>query len=276
MPAEDFFQKWAFIEENPYPSWKKPQMGNLNKDSTHPNPWYPPNQYQRMVGFAVPYKIFNGPLYQPEALKKPLRNWLEEDDLISSCWWAAQKSFLFGCAAAANDILVVNSIDTTGARIARFCYVVPPYVAMGISFVCAREALGNMSKEKNASWTYPAACIAPGAIYGITRNNFGRGIRFTLFSAVLAAMWKWNSDYGGMLNIGVLAGQDTYTGQSDWYTDIDHGKNKYKEMNAWGQGWRGWPFRIEDRSNWWTPREEPDWKKHVSPEEAERGPPTNL
>ena len=33
-------------------------------------------------------------------------------------------------------------------RWARMSYIVPPYVAATVSFVCAREALGNVSAEK--------------------------------------------------------------------------------------------------------------------------------
>lgn len=38
--------------------------------------------------------------------------------------------------------------DHFSIRWARMAYIVPPYVAAAVSFVCAREALGNISAEK--------------------------------------------------------------------------------------------------------------------------------
>jgi len=264
------------FDESPWPKWHKPQMGNLNKDSTHPNPWYPPTQYERLGNMAVPYRIYRHPQSTYEPIK-PLRNFLEEDDLITNIGWAAWKSFIFGLAFAANDIVVINNIDTRKARFARLCYLVPPYVGMGVSYVCFREALGNVGKEKNAAWTYPVACIAPGTIWGIVRNSFERGLRFTFFSGVIAACWKWNQQYGGLLSGGHSPHQGLggYATNENQHLDIDHQHNKFKRQSQTPEGWKGWPFTVADYNNWWTPKEEPGWKKHVSPEEAQRGPPSN-
>jgi len=273
MAKASIFEKLALsFDESPWPKWNKPQMGNLNKDSTHPNPWYPPTQYERMFNVALPYRIYRHPMSTYEPLK-PLRNFLEEDPLLTNIGWAAWKSFIFGMAFAANDIIVINNIDTRKARFARLCYLVPPYVGMGVSYVCLREALGNVGSEKNAPWTYPVACIAPGTIWGITRNSFEHGLRFTLFAGVIAACWKWNQVYGGLLSgMGGLA----FSSHENENLDYDHEHNRFRYQTQSAQGWKGWPFKIEDYNNWWTPREEPGWKKHVSPEEAEKGPPTNL
>ena len=70
--------------------------------------------------------------------------------------------------------------------------------------------------------------------------------------------------------------QDGYHKWGNKHQDYDHEKGEHRGQNFWPDGWRGWPFKVEDYNNWWTPREEPNWKKHVSPEEAERGPPTNF
>jgi len=260
---------------NPYNGPQPAQMGNLNKDSTHPNPWYPPTEYERIQGMATPYRIFHSP-NDPIGPVKPLRNFLEQDDLLTNIRWAAWKGLGIGIVLGLNDIIIVNQIDTLRARWARMSYIVPPYVAATVSFVCAREALGNISAEKNAPWTYPAAMVAPGTIYGIAKNSFDRGLRFTFFGAIAAATYKWNIDHGGMLfpkgsmfnfqekNLGMMENKGA--------RDFDHENNRYKETQIWAEGWRGWPFKMENRSNWWTPREEPGWKKHVSKEEAERGP----
>ena len=135
-----------------------------------------------------------------------------------------------------------------------------------------RESYINVSINfsKNAPWTYPVACIAPGTIWGILRNSWEHGLRFTMGWGVLAAVWKWNQQYGGWLTHH--GGMDS---QYNGIRDIDHENNKFRLQSSWAEGWRGLPFKIENYDNWWTPREEPGWKKHVSPEEAARGPPTN-
>jgi len=264
------------FDESPWPKWYKAQLGNLNKNSTHPNPWYPPTQYERMGSVSLPYRIYRDPRITPEPLK-PLRNFLEEDDLVKNIGWAARKGFVLGLAFAVNDILVINNIDTRKARFARLCYLVPPYVGMTVSFVCFREALGNISSKKNAPWTYPVACIAPGTIWGILRNSWEHGLRFTLGWGILAATWKWNQQYGGLLtNFSPLQGLGGLASHENEHLDIDHEHNKFRLQSSWAEGWKGLPSKIENYSNWWTPREEPAWKKHVSPEEAARGPPTNL
>lgn len=261
----------------PYVTARPAQMGNLNKDSTHPNPWYPPTEYERMRGFCVPYRIYHNPK-DPIGPIKPLKNFLEEDGFISNCGWAAWKGLFIGSLFAANDIIVVNNIDAPKARFARCCYVIPPYVGMAVSFVAAREALGNISREKNAPWTYPAAVLAPASIWGIFRNGLDHGIRFAVFGGIVAAVYKWNIDHGGMLlpKGSSFSAQPFYQIWGNKYQDYDHEKGDHRPQSFWGQGWRGWPFKVEDYNNWWTPREEPTWKKHVSPEEAEKGPPTNL
>jgi hypothetical protein len=144
---------------------------------------------------------------------------------------------------------------------------------MTVSFICAREVLGNVSKEKNALWTYPAAVIAPGTIWGIFRNSFERGARFTVAGAILAAAWKWNKENGGIL----VPEGDGFSGTKNYGPqDYDHERGIFRAHNADPQGWKGWPFPIDSFKTWWTPIQEPTWKKHVSPEEAKRGPPTNF
>merc|ERR1712024_415043 len=144
---------------------------------------------------ATPYRIFHSP-NDPIGPVKPLRNFLEQDDLLTNIRWAAWKVLGIGIVLGLNDIIIVNQIDTLRARWSRMSYIVPPYVAATVSFVCFREALGNISSEKNAPWTYPAACIAPGTIWGILRNSWEHGLRFTLGWGILAATWKWNQQYG--------------------------------------------------------------------------------
>ena len=103
------------FDPSPWPKWYNAQLGNLNKDSTHPNPWYPPTQWERIAGVSVPYRIHRDSRITPEPLK-PLRNFLEEDDLINNIGWAARKGFVLGLAFAVNDILIINNIDTRRAR----------------------------------------------------------------------------------------------------------------------------------------------------------------
>jgi hypothetical protein len=252
------------------PGVRPAQMGNLNKDSTHPNPWYPATEYERATGFTPLYRIYNG---DPRGPLTKGYNFIEEDGFLANVRWAAWKGWGFGTILAINDIVNVNRIDAPRARLARYCFIMPPYFAMTVSFICAREVLGNVSKEKNALWTYPAAVIAPGTIWGIFRNSFERGARFTVAGAILAAAWKWNKENGGIL----VPEGDGFSGTKNYGPqDYDHERGIFRAHNADPQGWKGWPFPIDSFKTWWTPIQEPTWKKHVSPEEAKRGPPTNF
>ena len=100
---------------NPYNGPQPAQMGNLNKDSTHPNPWYPPTEYERIHGVVPPYRIYHSP-NDPIGPIKPLRNFLEQDDLLTNIRWAAWKGLGVGIVLGLNDIIVVNQIDTLRAR----------------------------------------------------------------------------------------------------------------------------------------------------------------
>ena len=126
---------------------------------------------------------------------------------------------------------------------------------------------------KNAVWTYPAAVLAPATIWGIFKNSVERGIRFGLLWSVIATAWKWNKENGLILipERFAIAGNKGY-GPRDY--DIENQVIRQHHPNP--EGWKGWPFPVDSVKTWWTPTVEPTWKKHVSPEEAKRGPPTNF
>lgn len=99
-----------------YPSFSPAQMGNLNKDSTHPNPWYPPTELERFRGGAVPYRIFHSPYDTIGPLKKG-KNFLEDDPFLDNCRFGTMLGFKVGALVALNDIVNVNAIDATRARL---------------------------------------------------------------------------------------------------------------------------------------------------------------
>lgn len=255
-----------------YPSYSPAQMGNLNKDSTHPNPWYPPTEMERFHGISLPYRIFHNPRNPIGPLEKG-PNFLEDDPFLDNCRHAAVLGLKVGTVVALNDIVNVNAIDATRARFARFCFIVPPYPAMTVSFVCAREVFANISKEKDALWTYPAAALAPATVWGIFKNNFQSGFRFAALWGFFAAAWKFNTDTGFVFDPFKSSLNPTgYT----WVMDHNHETGIHRDKHIGVEGWKGWPMQIDSVKTWWTPTEEPAWKKHVSPEEAEKGPPTNF
>jgi len=255
-----------------WPSYSPAQMGNLNKDSTHPNPWYPPTEMERFRCAAVPYRILHHS-NDPIGPMKPGRNFLEQDPFLDNCRFGAVWGWKIGTILALNDIVNVNQIDANRARFARYCFIVPPYIAMGVSYVCAREVLGNVSKEKDALWTYPAATLAPGTIFGIFKNNFYVGLRVTGFMALFATYWKWNIDLGHVADTPwSLLNFDKHSKLQDY----NHETGQYRTQTMPAEGWKGWPFKYNSVKSWWSMTDEPTWKKHVSPEEAEKGPPTNF
>jgi len=255
-----------------YPGYSPAQMGNLNKNSTHPNPWFPPTEFERMRGLSGGYRIFHHPADPIGPIQKR-PNFLEDKPFLENLRWGAVKGFQIGTVLAVNDIITVNAIDANRARFARYCFIVPPYIAMGVSWVCARELLGNLSKEKNALWSYPAAMLAPATIWGIFRNSFERGARVAVFGGMAAAAWKWNKDNGEVMD----PSHSSFSGNGvHIMKDYDHVNGIFKRHHTDAQGWKGWPFEIDSVKTWWTPTDEPGWKKHVSPEEAKKGPPTNF
>ena len=98
-----------------YPSYSPAQMGNLNKDSTHPNPWYPPTEMERFHGISLPYRIFHNPRNPIGPLEKG-PNFLEDDPFLDNCRHAAVLGLKVGTVVALNDIVNVNAIDANRAR----------------------------------------------------------------------------------------------------------------------------------------------------------------
>jgi len=249
------------------------QEGNLNKDSTHPNPWRPPSERERYMamGHFASYRILNDPRNAAGPIKKG-HNFIEEDPFLTNVRWGAFAGFKIGAIVAANDIVNVHSIMGTRARVARCCYIIPPYVAAGTSWILAREFLGNFGQEKNGLWSYPVAVAAPATIWGIFKNSIESGLRFFVFGGLAAAAYKFNKDKGH-----VFQPEDSFfAGGKEFIKDHDHLHDRHRISHADVDGWQGWPFKIDSVKTWWTPVDEPTWKKHVSPEEANKGPPTNF
>ena len=93
------------------------QEGNLNKDSTHPNPWRPPSERERYMakGHFTSYRIINDPKDAAGPIKKG-HNFIEEDPFLTNVRWGALTGFKIGGLIAANDIINVHSIHGTRAR----------------------------------------------------------------------------------------------------------------------------------------------------------------
>ena len=89
------------------------QIGNLNKDSTHPNPWSPPTEHERMMGCFQGYRIYNG---NPKGPLQRGANFLEDDDFLGNIRLSINKGMAFGTLVAVNDIINVNRIDPWRAR----------------------------------------------------------------------------------------------------------------------------------------------------------------
>ena len=93
-----------------------------------------------------------------------------------------------------------------------------------------------------------------------------------MFGGLAAAAYKFNKDKGH-----VFQPEDSFfAGGKEFIKDHDHLHDRHRISHADVDGWQGWPFKIDSVKTWWTPVDEPTWKKHVSPEEANKGPPTNF
>ena len=95
------------------PHWFPHQMGNLNKDSTHPRPWRPPNEYERLCWEYHPYRIHDWAPTHPVERKY---TFLEDDPFLDCVRVIAFKAWGIGSIMAYNDIVNVHSIDAPRAR----------------------------------------------------------------------------------------------------------------------------------------------------------------
>ena len=92
------------------------QMGNLNKHSTHPRPWRPPNEWERLYGCGGDYQAYRIHDWAPTGKIERKYTFLEDDPFLDNVRTVAFKSWGIGTIMAYNDIVNVHAIDAPRAR----------------------------------------------------------------------------------------------------------------------------------------------------------------
>ena len=138
---------------------------NLNKDSTHPNPWKPPSRLDQCMGFHhSAYKIYRrenqDTLLVPNPDINPLKKGTFMDKMLVSTW----KGFAIGALASALDMVFITQSVSAKVNITRFLYITPPVMMMPISFTMTRELLDKQIGD--CYTTYNLASLAPATVWG--------------------------------------------------------------------------------------------------------------
>ena len=138
---------------------------NLNKDSTHPNPYKPPSMFDQTFGFHhSAYKI-----YRPQSEKylfeanpdiNPLKRGTFMDKMLVSTW----KGFAIGTIASMLDMVFITQSVSMKTNITRFLYITPPVMMLPISFTMTRELLEGQIGDCHS--TYTLASLAPSIVWG--------------------------------------------------------------------------------------------------------------
>jgi len=255
---------------------------NLNADSTHPNPWRPPTWFECAVPDFRP-DLNLTTWMQPALIKQDL--WFEQKELSEKLTWYGIRAGLLGNVFATWDLLTRPSSQalTIPGKVARWGYLVSPYVAMSTSFIATHHLLNKNSKKPNEPWIYGASWLPSSAIWGAYKRSVGSFVRSTALGVPLLMLIKKCFDMGvGFNSLAFKAyNEETYGhGMSSTANDPRHGfaKTRYDWANNW-QSMENpqWPVRNFDKDFWEKEWElEPSWKKHLPAEDRNKGPATGL
>lgn len=159
--------------------------GNLNMNSTHPNPWRPPTQFDGSMLLWQPWRIFNG---SPTHLRPNRRNYLVEGSISNRL----AKSFVVGTAAGGifclPDILAEDR--SPKIKVARTFYFVGPIVAATVGWVAVRELLALYSGRKDPWYSFIGASAYSGALFGYFHKNFSIGYLIFLAASSMSIYYN--------------------------------------------------------------------------------------
>lgn len=252
---------------------------NLNADSTHPNPWRPPTIFE--AAFPCFLNDMNLTTWnQPTLVKRELA--FEKDGLSEKLRWYGIKSAALGNIFAVWDLAVLNSSQALPplGKLARWAYLVTPWVGMSTTYVATHHILNKMVKKPNEPWIYAASWLSPATIWGAYKRSFGSFVRVACIGGFFGYSMKALSNYG------IFAGEITMDGlnrDGSCNNPINDPLRGFaKGQGSWANRWMGgdnpsFPLRNYDEEfhgrKWQL---EPSWKKHLPEEDRNKGPPTGL
>ena len=138
---------------------------NLNKDSTHPNPYKPPSLLDQLHGMHhSAYKIYRNPwegkVLVPNPDINPLTSGTFLERILKSTW----KGFVIGTFASCMDMVFIQQSVSLKTNITRFLYITPPIMMMPVSYTMTQELLARQLGDRHL--TYTLSSFAPAIIWG--------------------------------------------------------------------------------------------------------------
>jgi len=255
---------------------------NLNANSTHPNPWRPPTWYECNWFDFLPHLNLTTWL-QPAMIKQDME--FEKTDLTEKLTWYGIRAGLFGSIFAHLDLVHRPSSQalTLPGKIARFSYLVTPYVAMSTTYICTHHIINKMVKKPNEPWIYGASWLPAAAIWGGYKRSVGSFVRCNVFFIPSLMIIKTMFDCGVGFNTPIWHDiLSDPTALSDAAFSNDPLTGSAKATSRWANAWQGAdnpqrPVRNFDKEKWEKEWElEPSWKKHLPEEDRNKGPATGL
>jgi hypothetical protein len=211
----------------------------LNRDSTHPNPWRPPNDMQKLMHIYYPDNIYKG--YRKEF--KPTSNWFNDNSLSWKLYIGFKKGFVIGATLSAIEIYTYQKDKTPRAMLGRVLYTTIPMTSFFMSYVATLELSKSVFEknglDKNSNWTYALATLAPATIWSTWKTVRG-GCHVVFFGSI----------FGGLYNELKQMGYDVFN-SDPWRL----GQNEVNSMNP-ADGWKWKGFSHYDKYD-----DGPQWKK---------------
>lgn len=271
-------------------TWYAPNGGklysrNLNADSTHPNAWRPPTLYEK--AFPGHYETLNLLTWlQPTMQKTEIT--FEKNTLAENIRTYGVKAIALGNIVAVTDLMLVKSSIalTPMGKVARWAYIVSPWVAMSTSYVATQHIINKaFPKDENRPWTYGAAWISPAAVWGTYKRCWGASMRVFFVGGFITFAAKSLLDNGifvfGPKSSFFGSWFDSRGGSDNAFSSNDPVAGTAKESSRNPLWWEGedvpaWPVRKFDKQFMDKDFDlEPSWKKHLPPEDRNKGPPVN-
>jgi len=170
---------------------------NLNKNSTHPNPWKPPSMFDQWSGqYTAAYKIYRPRCEENFMKPDPTKNGIKNGAFSERFGLWTYRGFVIGLAVSYLDIVFITQSRNVRTNIARILYLTPPVMTLPMAYLTTREVLGTTFGE-NQVWTYAAAAVPPAAIWASFRKRFRSGVWVGLAFALYGVVQKSNEDLGG-------------------------------------------------------------------------------
>lgn len=145
---------------------------NLNKDSTHPNPWKPPQAIDQISSrYTSSYQIYHHPKADTIFKSDPTKDMTAEGSLMSRMLLWGARGFAVGCFFSYCDIMFFTQSISWKTNVARFLYITPPTTVLGPAYIVTREVTSGLVGQDKV-WPYVASALAPAGLWGTFRKSY--------------------------------------------------------------------------------------------------------